>query len=92
MPGKLHISFVYLSELVPEHRRTAVGTLILFSDASTLVWQTLYFRFLTKEWIYYQIGSLVMNIIGVLGILLVLPESPKYLHAIGKIDECIQKI
>ena len=33
-----------------------------------------------------------MNIIAVLGILFVIPESPKYLHASGRIIECIQKI
>ena len=87
-PGKLHISFVYLTELVPERYRTAVGTVILFSDASTMAWQTLYFRLVTKEWIYFQILSLVMNIIAVLGILFLIPESPKYQHAVGKIEEC----
>lgn len=33
-----------------------------------------------------------MNIIAVLGILFLIPESPKYLHASGRIIECIQKI
>jgi hypothetical protein len=82
-PGKLQICFVYLSELVPEKHRTIVGTLILFADASTMSLLPLYFRFVTKEWSYFQIGSLFMNIISVLGILFFLPESPKYLHAKG---------
>ncbi len=63
-----------------------------FSDASTMAWQTLYFRLVTKEWIYFQIVSLVMNIIAVLGIIFVIPESPKYLHAVGKIEECQKNI
>jgi hypothetical protein len=33
-----------------------------------------------------------MNIIGVIGILIVIPESPKYLYASGRIKECIEKI
>ncbi len=88
IPGKLNIAFVYLTELVPERYRTAVGTLILFLDASTMALHSLYFRFVTKEWIYFQIVSLVMNVIAVLGIMFVIPESPKYLHAVGKIEEC----
>jgi MFS family permease len=91
-PGKLHISFVYLTELVPERHRTAVGTLVLFADASSMTLYPLYFRFVTKEWIYFQIGSLVMNIVGVIGMLIVIPESPKYLYASGRIKECIEKI
>ena len=33
-----------------------------------------------------------MNIVAVIGILIVIPESPKYLYASGRIEECIQKI
>jgi hypothetical protein len=33
-----------------------------------------------------------MNIVGVIGILLLIPESPKYLYASGRIKECVQKI
>ena len=91
-PAKLNVTFVYLTELVPERNRTAVGTLLLFADASSMTFLPLYFRFVTKEWIYFQMGSFVMNIIGVIGMLVLIPESPKYLYASGKIQECIQKI
>jgi hypothetical protein len=37
-------------------------------------------------------GSFVMNIVSVLVMLTVIPESPKYLYASGKIKESIQKI
>ena len=33
-----------------------------------------------------------MNIFAVLVLLFVIPESPKYLYASGKIKECIQNI
>ncbi len=52
-PAKLNVTFVYLTELVPERNRTAVGTLLLFADASSMTFLPLYFRFVTKEWIYF---------------------------------------
>jgi hypothetical protein len=81
-----------LTELVPERDRTFVGSLVNFVDASTILLLPLYFKFVTKEWIYFYIGSFAMNIIAVLVLLTVIPESPKYLLASGKINECIQNI
>jgi MFS family permease len=52
-PAKVNLTFVYLTELVPERNRTAVGSLVNFADASTVLFLPLYFRFVTKEWIYF---------------------------------------
>jgi MFS family permease len=90
--GKVNVTFVYLTELVPERNRTAVGSFVQFADAWTVLFLPIYFRFVTKEWIYFQIGSFAMNIVAVLVLLTAIPESPKYLHASGKIKECIQII
>jgi MFS family permease len=87
-PGKLQVTFVYLTELVPSSYRTLVGTLILFSDASSMILLPLYFRFVSKNWLWFQLASLILNVLSVTGMLLFIPESPRYLWAKGDQERC----
>lgn len=50
-PGKSNIAYVYLLELVPTDWQTYVGTALLFADGSTMIFLSLYFRFITKYWL-----------------------------------------
>ncbi len=52
-PGKMQVSFVYLSELVPESKRRLSGSLILLVDGSTLIFLGLYFLYISKNWLYF---------------------------------------
>lgn len=53
MPGKTSVSYVYLLEMVPHEWKTAVGTMLMFADGSTMIIVSLYFRFVSKQWIYF---------------------------------------
>ena len=50
-PGKSNIAYVYLLELVPIDWQTYVGTSLLFADGSTMIILSLYFRFMSKDWL-----------------------------------------
>ena len=53
---------------------------MLFSDAFTMTILSLYFRFMTKNWLPFQIYAIVMNVLSTLAVLMI-PESPKYLYS-----------
>lgn len=77
-PGKMQVSFVYVSELVPEKFRRYVGTFILFFDGSSLILFGFYFLLISKNWVYFQVFTLLLSIAST-AILFLIPESPKYL-------------
>ena len=85
-PGKSNIAYVYLLELVPTKMQTYVGTALLFADGSTMILLTVYFRFISKNWIGFQIFAISFAAIAFL-ITLLAPESPKYLYSYKKYKE-----
>ena len=60
--------------------RTYIGTLLLFSDAATMAILAIYFRFISKNWLWFQLFSLGLNIFSAFS-LFAIPESPKFLHS-----------
>jgi MFS family permease len=79
-PGKSNIAYVYLLELVPTDWQTYVGTALLFADGSTMIFLSLYFRYLTKYWLPFQIYGIIATSVAFIGSFLA-PESPKYLYS-----------
>lgn len=79
-PGKSTVGYVYLIELVPNKFQNYIGTLMLFGDGFTTIFICLYFRFVTNQWLYFQIVGISMVGLSTLAILM-LPESPKYLES-----------
>ena len=49
--GRYSTSYVYLSELMPSSNRTLACSATQFIDASTLILLSLYFRFMSKQWL-----------------------------------------
>jgi MFS family permease len=86
-PGREQVAFVYMCELVPEKSRNIIGSLLLFVDGTTVGILALYFRFVSKNWLYFMYGSILLNLIGSLGLLFMVPESPKYKHSKGLFRE-----
>lgn len=92
-PGKVQVAFVYMTEFIAKQRhRTYVGTAVLFADAATMILVSLYFRFVSKYWLPFQIGSLAFNVLSVTLLWIFIPESPKYLLSKGKIEQAKKAI
>ena len=51
-----------------------------------MVWMALYFRFITKEWVYYVYFSLAILVFSLIGIFFI-PESGKFLYERGRFDD-----
>ena len=85
-PGRQHVVFTYVGELVPLRNRTLVSSVLLFADATTIGVIALYFLYVSKNWLYFQYFSLALNVVAIFA-LLKIPESPKYLHSCGRYHE-----
>lgn len=85
-PGKSNIAYVYLLELVPTKWQTYVGTSLLIADGSTMILLSLYFRFITRDWLGFQIFGIVLSTVAFVGSLIA-PESPKYLYSYKRYAE-----
>ena len=53
LSGKTINTYVYLLELVPKKYQAYVGTVFLFADGTTTIWISLYFRYISKNWIWF---------------------------------------
>ena len=85
-PGKSNVCYIYLLEFIPKKWQTAVGTVLLFGDGSTMIFLSLYFRFISKDWLWFQIFALSLTTLAFL-VMLFAPESPKYLYSYKKYKE-----
>lgn len=85
-PGKSNIAYIYVMEIVPKKMTTPVGTVLLIADGSTMIFLTIYFRYISKNWLYFQIFCISLSSVAFL-IALVCPESPKYLFSYKKYKE-----
>jgi MFS family permease len=86
-PGRGQVIFVYICELVPKRNRTKMGSFILFFDVTTILFMSLYFMYLSKEWVNIQYFSIASLSLGLLGVIFGIPESPNFLHSKGQFAE-----
>ena len=90
-PAKANITYVYLLEFAPNKFQTYLGTMLLFADGSTTILISLYFRFISKDWLGFQIFGLVLTFLSTFALFFV-PESPKYLWSAKKYKEAREKL
>ncbi len=89
--GKLSVCFVYLLEFMPIKYYNIIGTLFAIWEGLTLTCLAIYFRYISKEWIYYQIFGLSLNVLCFITLVFV-PESPKFLYSAKRYQEAKQSL
>mmetsp|Transcript_34047 Transcript_34047/g.42013 ORF Transcript_34047/g.42013 Transcript_34047/m.42013 type:complete len:274 (+) Transcript_34047:590-1411(+) len=83
---RVNIGYVYLMELMPAKAQTLVTTIWNIQEASIYVFATLYFWKISTHWFYFVIIGFFFNLISLV-LLFFLPESPRYLISVGKLEE-----
>ena len=68
-----------------------MGSVILFMDSAAILILPLYHRFLSKNWLYFQMFSLGLNAFSAIS-LFIIPESPKYLIGRAKFEEARESL
>jgi hypothetical protein len=59
----------------------------MLADGSTMIMLTIYFRYITKYWIYFHIFWCTMTLISFVSALFFAQESPRFLYSIKKYNE-----
>eukprot|EP00347_Sterkiella_histriomuscorum_P019689 403340662 len=78
--GKISTVYVMMLELIPQFSTTILGTIVQLLDGATLIWSSIYFRYISKDWLWFQVFGLCTC--GVACVLqFFLPESPKYQYS-----------
>lgn len=84
--GRVTISTTYMNEMVPEKYRVVVTTLLNVGDGFVMVFQVCYYIFNRNSYYLYWF---MLGAILILDFLIILvPESPKFLYARTKFDDC----
>ena len=53
----------------------------------TMIWATIYFMFISHYSIYWEYTAVVFNVTAVTMVMLLVPESPKWLYEKGRFKE-----
>jgi hypothetical protein len=82
--GFLHIGiyngcYINVCEYVDIRWKNKVCTLLLVFDMLTVIIIGIYWRFISKYWLWLQIFALAINLLAIIG-LYIIPESPEYLY------------
>ena len=85
--GRWTIGYVYLAEFLTERNVLIVAPVVNASAALSIVSSTVTFQFITKYTIYYEVFTLLLNIILVILICMFIPETPKWLISSNQLDE-----
>ena len=85
-PWSWNVGYIWLTELTPKNWQTPVTSIWFIEDAAIYVVAILYFWLISKHWIYYTLVGYVWQILATLLVCL-LPESPRFLVSVGKLDE-----
>ena len=91
---RLGNAYILMLESIPEKYRSWVGSIQQSFESLTLIWATIYFRYISKDWqywIYFVIGYAFLVSSTVLGLL----ESTKFLASrrrFGEARRTLEKI
>ena len=65
--------------------------MLLFADGSTMIFLTLYFRFISKYWLWAQLFFIIFSTVAFF-LSCLAPESPKYLYSYKKYNDARRSI
>lgn len=80
------IGFVYGMELIPKTNQVAISTIQKMIEQAPAIIGVIYFRFITKEWIYLQLVGVTLSITAA-ALIWILPESPRYLVSVHQYEK-----
>ena len=83
---RINIGYVYLVELMPKSWHSTTGSIFNVFEGSIYVIASVYFWFLSKNWLYFVSVGYIFSLISACAIWL-LPESPSFLIEKQRLEE-----
>ena len=91
--GRASIGYLYMVELLPtDPHQTTVSTLNWLNNVLVSAIICLYFLYVSKNWLWLQLFGVMLNLITLIAIFGVVPESPRWLKAKGMYQEARESI
>ena len=84
--GRYNGCYIVISEFVHTKYKNGVSTLLLMFECIVSMVLALYFKFISKNWIYILSFGASLNLIFLIGCYFI-PESPEYLYSYYKFRE-----
>jgi len=92
LAGRCFVGYIYASEFMQINHVSYFASFLLGFDGLTLFGATIFFRFVSVNWKLYQACYLVMLFAGTIPIMFYFPETPKFMHNLGRYAEARQII
>ena len=58
------------------------------SEAMVFIYLTIYYKYISKDWFWTVAFGLCLNIVGLVFLVFLLPESPRFLFYKKRLKEC----
>ncbi|CDW90392.1 UNKNOWN [Stylonychia lemnae] len=84
--GRTSVGYLYMQELTPTKQQTFIGTFLQIVNGSIASLIAIYFLYVSKHWLGFQIFGCVTNFLIAISIIY-LPESPKQLISKKRYEE-----
>jgi MFS family permease len=81
---KNSVCYAWLFESMETKNKSSAVTAMNMLDSFTMVGFGIYVLLISKNWLYIEIATFFLSILSFLGILIVMPESPKWFLINGK--------
>jgi MFS family permease len=85
--GAYYVAYVYCVEMMPEVYQNLGGLSIFLVFAFVKMFFSIYFWFLSKNWIGMAIIALVTATISLVLTIFIMPDTPRYLYSNKKFDK-----
>lgn len=79
--GRYTVGYVLLVESVPQAYQVKIGLLVDITESFSILYATFYLKFISKNWLYFQMLGMTSNFVGFFLCLCFVQESPRFLLA-----------
>jgi len=86
------VGFCINCDFTPETSHSMVGAAWNISEGIIYIYLTIYYRLISRNWVYPQILGLVITAAPAIVLAKWMPESPKWLYQKGRYEECCQAL